>query len=145
MNNDDDTDLLDDDELELDEQKTLELSTKQPKKAQPKGIKIDGVFYEYIDPNEWSLSERNAFTHQYERIRKLEAVKNPSDRHERAYNEATIKLLQMAVLELPEETIMHLNIGARTTLMMDFFLKAAKQSHFFESMTAFFGTNFAST
>jgi hypothetical protein len=107
--------------------KTLELRTTEETPLDI-GVKIDDTFYAYSDPGAWGLAKRAKYARIWKAMQAIENVKEPTEAQERQYDSLAKQLLQMTTPTLPSEVIDHLNMGNRMALVMDFFIKAAKQN-----------------
>lgn len=125
--------------------KPLELETEDRDDEENQiGVKIDGVFYEYANPQNWSLFQRNEWKSIYEKLEKLEKVKEPTQQHEELYGAYSVKLLHKAVPDLPIDRLEYLNITKRAVLLMDFLLKSAERGGILAGMSTTFGRKLSS-
>jgi hypothetical protein len=106
----------------------LDLFTDDAPEAALFGVNINGVFYQYANPDNWGLLRRNNFRKLWASMQKLEEKETPNEKDEREYDKQARQMIGYICPDVPNEVVEKLSLTKRTTLVMDFFLKAAKHS-----------------
>lgn len=92
------------------------------------GVRIDGEFYAYVNPLNWSLSERAEFRKKWKRLESLESMDTVTPKQEEDYVRYTEQMVAFLVPDLTPAIFNALSEGGRKALVMDFFIQAAKRA-----------------
>lgn len=113
----------------------LTLFTEEEDTNEPQnGVKIDGQFYAYANPEHWSLRQRNTFGHLFKRLEAIQSREEITEDDEAEYETVGRQFIKMIVPSLPDDIVLHLSETKRTSLGMDFLLTSALNSTVFRNL-----------